>query len=147
MLVADADVPDPVIEALKILGYGIVRYNELNLPIRPDGPLMEGVLANNGVLLTKDNGIPSQAYLFQYAQHGLTVVVLRWKQSNPKAWQEMAETILRDGASWEELANHTPSVISVTRRGSRPRAWSTIPADIAQQAAAHLKRQSRRASR
>lgn len=68
MLIADADVPDPVVQALQILGYGIVRYAELNIPVRPDKALLEGVLSHQGVVITKDTGIPSQAYLFEYAQ-------------------------------------------------------------------------------
>lgn len=141
MLIADADIPYPVVQALKILEYEIATLEESNLPIRPDRDILQGALRLKGVIITKDTGIPSQAYLFEYAQYGLTVVVLRWKQSNPKAWQEMTEAILRDGASWEKLAAQTPSVISVNRYGSRARSWATIPSTIADQARASLPNQ------
>ena len=88
------------------------------------------VLRQGGVLVTMDTGIPSQAYLFEYAQNGLTVVVLRWKKSTPKDWQEMAVSILRYGEDWEQIAAVTPSVISVNRRRSRARAWQDVPTSI-----------------
>ena len=130
MLVTDADVPYPVIRALKILRYPIVTYGEIGAPARPDTALMAHVLAHvqeSPVLVTKDTGIPSQAYVGQYAQAGLTVVLLRWKTSTYPDFQKMAELILRDGEKWVEIASHTPSVISVSRHGSRPRAWSQFP--------------------
>ena len=75
----------------------------------------------------KDTGIPSQAYVGQYAQAGLTIVLLRWKTLTYRDFQKMTEMVLRDGEKWMEIASHTPSIISVSRRGSRPRAWSQVP--------------------
>lgn len=40
--------------------------------------------------------------------------------------QKMTEMVLRDGEKRMEIASHTPSIISVSRRGSRPRAWSQV---------------------
>ena len=126
-LVADGDVPDPVIRALQEVRYGIVRARELGIPIRPDTALMAGLESPRHVLVTRDTGIPSQAYLFEFGQRGLTVVVLRWKQSRPKDFQEMVMIILRNGESWEHTAADTPSIISVNRQGSRFRDWTTLP--------------------
>ena len=130
MLVADADVPLPVVRALKILQYPIATYDEIGAPVRPDKALMEHVLLHSRVLITCDTGIPSQAYVAQYPAQGLSVVLLRWKSSTPRDFQEMAMMILRDGEKWEERASHTPSVISVNRNGSRYRAWSDVPDEI-----------------
>lgn len=130
MLVADADVPFPVIRALKILRYPLITYDEIGAPVRPDTALMAHILDHvqeSPVLVTKDTGIPSQAYVGQYAQAGLTVVLLRWKTLTYPDFQKMTELILRDGEKWIEIASHTPSVISVSRHGSRPRAWSQVP--------------------
>jgi hypothetical protein len=127
MLVADADVPGPVIAALKILRYPIATHVDIGAPVRPDTALMDSVLAHSHVLVTRDAGIPSQAYVAQYPRRGLTVVLLRWKTATFKDFQEMAEMILRDGTRWEEIASHTPSVISVNKRGSRHRAWQHVP--------------------
>ncbi len=132
MLVADADVPAPVISALKLLRYPIVTCNEIGAPVRPDKALMEHVLLRSRILITRDMGIPSQAYVAQYPAQGLSVVILRWKSSTYKDFQQMALAILRDGEKWEEKASHTPSVISVNRNGSRYRAWSDVPDDISQ---------------
>ena len=126
-LVADADIPEPVIRSLQILKYDIVRYSEIGLPSRPDRALMEALLQSGGILLTRDTGIPSQAYLHQYGIHGLTVVLLRWKQQRARDWQEMVEAILRYGESWERTARETPSLISVSRSGSRARPWHALP--------------------
>lgn len=60
-LVADADVPDPVLSALQAVRYDIVRHDELGIPVRPDEELMAGLLAVGRVLVTRDVGIPSQA--------------------------------------------------------------------------------------
>ncbi len=95
---------------------------------------MAGLLRLGGVLVTLDTGIPSQAYLYEYAHHGLTVVVLRWKTQFPKDWQQMVTAILRDGEKWERTTAETPSIIGVTRSRSRVRPWSTIPPSIADQA-------------
>ncbi len=81
-LVADGDVQDQIVQALQAVKYDIVTYDQLGLPIRPDKLLMERILSLGGVLVTRDTGIPSQAYLYQFAQYGLTVVVLRWKESS-----------------------------------------------------------------
>lgn len=62
MLVADADVPYPVIRALKVLRYPIVTYDEIGAPVRPDTALMAHILVHvqeSPILLTKDTGIPS----------------------------------------------------------------------------------------
>jgi hypothetical protein len=128
-LVADADVPIPVIQALKAVRYNIIRYSEIGLPT-PDRALMEALLNVGGILVTRDTGIPSQAYLYEYGLHGLTVVVLRWKQHRAKDWQEMVEAILRYGESWEAIAKEQPSLISVSRSGSRARPWHTLPPEV-----------------
>jgi len=130
MLVADADVPFPVIRALKILQFPIATFDDIGAPIRPDKALMEHVLLHSRVLITRDTGIPSQAYVAQYPAQGLSVVLLRWKTSTPKDFQEMATMILRYGEEWEERASHTPSIISVNRNRSRYRAWSDVPNEI-----------------
>jgi hypothetical protein len=129
-LVADADVPVPVIQALKAVRYDIIRYSEIDLPSTPDRALMEALLQSGGILLTRDTGIPSQAYLHEYGIHGLTIVLLRWKQQRARDWQEMVEAILRYGESWERTARETPSLISVSRSGSRGRPWYTLPPEV-----------------
>ena len=133
-LVADADIPDPIIRPLQEVRYDIIRAKDLRLPSRPDRDLMAGILQLGGVLLTLDTGIPSQAYMYEYAHQGLTVVVLRWKTQFPKDWQEMVSAILRDGEKWARIAAETPSIISVTRSRSRVRPWSTIPPSVADRA-------------
>ena len=131
MLVADADVPFPVIRALKILQYPpIATFDDISAPVRPDKALMEHVLLHSRVLITCDTGIPSQAYVAQYPAQGLSVGLLRWKSLTPKSFQEMTMMILRHGEEWEERASHTPSIISVNRNRSRPRAWSDVPDEI-----------------
>ncbi len=77
--------------------------------------------------MTLDAGIPSQAYLERFADNGLTVVLLRWKKSGSKDWQEMLETILKDGKKWEEIAEKDPSVISVSYGRMRVRSWKDMP--------------------
>ena len=57
MLVADADVPFPVIRGLKILRYPIATFDEIGAPVRPDKALMENVLRYSRVLVTRDMGI------------------------------------------------------------------------------------------
>ena len=130
MLIADADVPYPVIQALKILRYPIASFDDIGAPVRPDKALMEHVLRHSRVLVTRDTGIPSQAYVAQFPAQGLSVVLLRWKTSTPRDFQEMAMMIMRHGEEWEELASYTPSIISVNRRSSRHRAWSDVPDEI-----------------
>ena len=132
MLVADADVPGPVIDALKVLQYPIATYDDIGAPIRPDTELMAYALRHSRVLVTMDKGIPSQAYTAQFPARGLTVVLLRWKTSTYKDFQEMVGMILRYGEKWEQIASHTPSIISVSRSGSRDRAWGDVPESISQ---------------
>ena len=131
-LIADADVPAPVVTALKAVRYDIKTWDEIGLPLRPDAELMAALLERGHlVLMTRDTGIPSQAYAFEYAKNGLTLVVLRWKTQHPADWQQMVVRVLQDGATWERLAAVTPSVISASHSGSRARAWSEIPEGIA----------------
>ena len=129
MLVADADVPSQVVDALKILKYPIATYQDIGAPVRPDSALIEHMLSHSDyrVLVTRDTGIPGQAYIDQFHRRGLTVVLLRWKTSTPRDFQEMAVRILLDGEKWEQTAADTPSVISANRRGSRIRQWRDLP--------------------
>lgn len=129
-LIADSDVDDPVIRALQEVRYDIKRLRDIGAPVRPDRAVMDAVLNVGNVFVTKDAGIPSQAYYYQFAQNGLTVVLLRWKCPAPRCWQEMVETILMDGKNWEETALRAPHVISVSHRKSRARPWTTIGAEI-----------------
>lgn len=132
MLVADADVPGPVITALKALRYPVVTFQDIGAPIRPDTALIEHMLtfSDHRILLTLDQGIPGQAYIDQFHRRGLTVVILRWKTSTARDFQEMAIRILQDGEKWEEIAAQSPSVISVNRRGYRVRQWKDVPNSI-----------------
>lgn len=132
MLVADADVPGPVISALKTLQYPIVTFRDIGAPVRPDTALIEHMLSYSDyrVLVTQDRGIPGQAYIDQFHRRGLTVVLLRWKTSTPRDFQEMALRILQDGEKWEEIAAQSPSVISANKRQSRVRPWKEIPGSI-----------------
>ena len=128
MLVADADVPGPVVDALKILRYPIATYEDIGAPARPDTALMDHCIrTGNYVLVTRDTGIPSQAYVARYPERGLTVALLRWKTSTFGDFQKMAEMILKDGAKWEATASREPSVISASRHGSRIKPWGEIP--------------------
>ncbi len=44
MLVADADLPEPVMKALRAVRYPIARYSDLGLPVRPAGALTQKML-------------------------------------------------------------------------------------------------------
>ena len=88
--VADDDLYEPVKAALEMLRFDIIRA-----PARGDKDLCAKTLELGKVLITRDTGIPSQAYAFEYAKNGLTVVLLRWKKANAIAWQEMVLAILR----------------------------------------------------
>ena len=88
---------------------------------------MQACLDNEGILVTLDKGMPSQAYAFEYASKGLSVVLLRWKSNKQEAWQQITEIILRDHKLWFEIAQKETSVISVSYKGgSRSRSWSDI---------------------
>lgn len=134
ILVADADVRDPIVQALQAISFPISRLSELHIPVRPDTAVMQGVLDAGGLLLTFDTGIPSQAYLHQFGRAGLTVAVVRLDQEGPIAWQKATEIILRDWHAWQRVAARAPSVISVTWSGSRSRAWEDLPSTMASQA-------------
>ncbi len=132
--IADDNVPDPVIQALLAVKFDIKRIKDI-VATKPDYSVMQSCLEENGILVTFDLGIPSQAYYYEFAKNGLTVVLLRWKRSTYRDWQEMVEIILRDAHIWKEAASKESSIISVSyKRGSRVRFWSTIPPLIAQQA-------------
>jgi len=135
ILIADADVPDPVIRALQSVQFNIRRVTDI-VSSSSDRAVMRAILESGGILVTRDLGIPSQAYLYEFAKNGLTVVLLRWKSSTPKEWQEMVEIVLRESELWRYVASREPSVISVNKRGSRVRPWSAIPSEIAEQAKA-----------
>ena len=123
--VADDDLYEPVKAALEKLHFDIIRA-----PARDDKNLLAKTLELGKVLITRDTGIPSQAYAFEFAKNGLSVVVLRWKGSNATVWQEMTLAILRYSKEWECIANTEPSVISVKKNGYRARAWKNIPEAI-----------------
>jgi hypothetical protein len=133
IFIADAMVPDPVVRSLSEVKFHIKRIQEIS-EIRPDRPVMQACLDENGILITFDLGIPSQAYLYEIAQNGLTVIQMRWKTSTHKDWQEMVGTILKEHHTWEAAASKEPSIISVNNRNSRIRPWSTIPPLIVMQA-------------
>ena len=133
IFIADANVAEPVIRSLLEVKFHIRRINEI-AEIRPDRPVMQACLDANGILITFDLGIPSQAYLYEIAQSGLTVVQMRWKTSTYEDWQQIVGIILREHHVWEEAACKEPSIISVNNRGSRIRSWSTIPQLIVMQA-------------
>lgn len=125
-LIADHCIYDPILRALSSLKFPIVSITQLQSET-PDFTVIQACLDNDGVLLTLDKGMPPQAYAFQYAANGLSVVLLRWKSSAAEAWQQITEVILRDYKQWIEIAQRETSVISVSYRGgSRPRSWEEI---------------------
>jgi len=125
-LIADHCVYEPIVLALSNLKFPLISIKEIQSEI-PDYTVMQACLDNDGVLITLDTGMPSQAYAFEYAKNGLTVVLLRWKSGNHEAWQQITEVILRDHKLWFEIAQEETSVISVSYKGgSRPRAWAEI---------------------
>ena len=136
-LIADHCIYDPIIQALSALRLPILRIQDIQSKM-PDYSVMQACLENDGILLTLDKGIPSQAYAFEYAKDGLTVVLLRWKSNSPRAWQQITEIILRDYEQWIEVAETETSVISVSyNRGSRPHSWADISPKIVQHAVQH----------
>jgi hypothetical protein len=130
---ADANVPEPIIAALDAVRFDIRRTSELRPSTSTDRDVMGAVLEAGGILVTFDAGIPSQAYAYQFAERGLSVVLLRWKTSTPKDWQEIVAAILRGADSWRESTSNEPAVLSVSKRGTRIRPWSEIPSQIADQ--------------
>lgn len=129
MLVADADVPGPVLSGLRAVEFPIVSFREIGAPVRPDSALIEHMLAtsNHRVLVTLDKGIPSQRYVAQFSERGLTVVLLRWKTSTTRDFGEMVNRIRSDGDRWEQAAAECPHVISANRYASRYRRVEDIP--------------------
>ena len=128
----------PVIQSLLAVKADLKRIEELT-PKRDDRSVLQACLDAEGILITFDKGIPSQAYAYEFAKNGVTVVLLRWKGSTYADWQEMVEVILRDDALWKQAALSEPSIISVSyRRGSRIRTWSTIPPMILLQVPSEL---------
>ena len=129
MLVADADVPGPVLNGLRAVEFPIVSFREIGAPVRPDSALIEHMLSNSDcrVLVTLDKGIPSQRYVAQFSEQGLTVVLLRWKTSTTRDFEEMVSRILYDGYKWEQAAAESPHVISANRYRSRYRRVGDIP--------------------
>ena len=132
-IIADHCIFDPVIQSLQVLRFPIVSIKTLQQE-KPDYSVMQTCLENDGILITLDKGIPSQAYAFQYAQGGLTVVLLRWRLQGYKTWQQMVEVILRDYGRWVTIAQEYPSVISAKYSGSRHHTWNEIPPLIAEHA-------------
>ncbi|MFC2060634.1 DUF5615 family PIN-like protein [Chloroflexota bacterium] len=125
-LIADHCIYDPVLQALSALKFPITSITDL-LTERVDYTVMQACLDNNGLLLTLDKGMPSQAYAFEYASKGLSIVLLRWKSGNNEAWQQITEIILRDSRYWIEIAQQETSIISVSYKGgSRSKAWTEI---------------------
>ena len=135
-LFADANVPEPIIVALEAVRFDIRRTSELLPSTGTDRDVMRAVLEANGILVTFDAGIPSQAYAYQFARRGLSVILLRWETSTPKDWQEIVVAILRGADDWRESAGNRPAVLSVSRGGTRIRPWSDIPVEIADQESA-----------
>lgn len=130
ILVADHCIYDPIIQALKKLRFPILSITELQNDI-VDYSVMEACLESDGILVTMDKGIPSQAYAFEYASKGLSVVLLRWKSNKQDAWQQITEIILRDGNQWIQIAERETSIISVNYKGgTRARAWAEISPHI-----------------
>ena len=129
MLVADADVPGPVLSSLRAVDFPIASFREIGAPVRPDSALIEYMLSNSDyrVLVTLDKGIPSQRYVAQFGERGLTVVLLRWKTSTRRDFEQMVRRILSDGESWERAAAEAPHVISANRHRSRYRRVGDIP--------------------
>ena len=129
MLVADADVPGPVLQKLRAIDFPIVSFREIGAPVRPDSALIEHMLSSSDhrVLVTLDKGIPSQRYVAQFCERGLTVVLLRWKTSTTRDFEEMVSRILSDGDRWEQAAAEFPHVISANRHRSRYRQVGDIP--------------------
>jgi predicted nuclease of predicted toxin-antitoxin system len=133
-LITDHQMPDPVVQALLAVKFDVVRVKELT-PVTDDLSVMQACVDADGILITRDVGIPSKAYLYGFAQKGLTVVLLRWKHDQYRDWQQMVEIILRDAHLWEQIASTSPSIISISYAGgSRARSWSRIPTIIALQA-------------
>lgn len=126
MFIADHCIFAPIVQALSVLKFPIKSIQQVQKE-RPDYSVMRTCLIQNAILITLDLGIPSQAYAFQYAKAGLTVILLRWRTQTPKDWQQMTEVILRDHEQWSAIAKKDTSVISVSYKGgSRPRSWSQI---------------------
>lgn len=127
-LILDQCVYEPIIRALEAVQYDCVRLSLVTGSGQsPNEAVMQASLDRQAVLVPLDTGIPSQAYVDEFAAKGLTVVLLRWKTATPKDWQQILETILRHGAEWERIAASNPSVVSVRYRQMRPRPWSSIP--------------------
>ena len=85
----DLDVPSPVIQGLRAVRFLFRSVEDDGIPLGVDRGIMARALndLNGAVLITCDTGIPSQAYYYQYAQNGLTVVVLRWKRRTDRDLQ------------------------------------------------------------
>lgn len=125
-LVADENIPYPIIHALQDVRYDVVRAADAGAR-GPDAAVMEATLRRGHLLMTMDVGLPSQAYVDRFAARGLSVVLLRWKTSTARDWQQILETILRDGEKWHRHAAERPCVISVRYFRSRVRPWDTLP--------------------
>jgi len=133
IFVADDCIYDPIVRALQIIRFEVKRRTDIGTR-SPDPPILEACLHDHNILITFDMGIPPQAYLYDFGQNGLTIVLLRWKTSTYKDWQQIVEIILRDSSKWKESAQKEAGIISVNyKKGSRIRLWKDIPPIISSQ--------------
>ncbi len=118
MLIANSDIPRPVIDALRTFNCPIVTSAEIGAVNLSGTDVLDHAFRHCSglvVLVTRSKGVPMQAYANKYHERGLTVALLRWKHFTRRDKADMTRIIHRDAPLWEDMAKHSPSVISISR--------------------------------
>ena len=75
MFIADHCIFDPVVQSLLTVKFDIRRIGDCTKST-DDESVMKVCLAEKAILITLDQGMASQAYYYQFAKNGLTIVLL-----------------------------------------------------------------------
>lgn len=116
-LLLDADVPDPVFQALAALKVPCVRVRDLQ-PGAGDLEVLRWAKELDAILITLYHGPAGEPLKTALAEGGARVVSLRPGDA-PGGPEGLVLLVLRDRHRWEELFQRGAGVVTCTPQGSR----------------------------
>ena len=128
-LLCDADVPDPVINALAALRIPALSVNRIPGTADDDKKVVDVAHTLDAIIVALDRDYTAEQPLFAaMIEKGSRVVRIRLPKCAPyEIVERITIMMVNNYRQWQELLNDKPGIVSCTRAGNRFRTLKDFP--------------------
>jgi predicted nuclease of predicted toxin-antitoxin system len=128
-LLCDANVPEPIVNALNALKIPVVSVNRIPGTAEDDTKVIEVAKTLDAIIVTLDKDFTTNQPLFAaMVEKGSRVVrIIPPKCSPEQMTEQLARIVIQNYRQWQTLLSTNPGIVSCSEKGNRFRELTSLP--------------------